>query len=138
MVLTHDPDALVSEAEEELVPRDAYHPPLTINLKLSVPPLNDNRLNFGGFYRYFKWVDLDSISNLFCQFKWDLSLSEKPLHIMLNILYEILYMAIDLYVPLKKYSTRIFFIWYSDKTKKFIINKKLAHKRYKISNSVAD
>ena len=47
-------------------------------------------------------------------------------------------MAIDLYVPLKKYSTRVFPVWYSDETKKIIINKKLAHKRYKISNSVAD
>ncbi|KAG5875402.1 hypothetical protein JTB14_028473 [Gonioctena quinquepunctata] len=47
-------------------------------------------------------------------------------------------MAIDLYVPLKKYSSRKFPIWYTSELKSGIIDKKKSHLRHKSSNSAND
>ena len=52
---------------------------------------------------------------------------------MLNILYEIIFIAIDKFVPLKRFP-----IWFSVDLKNFTLEKKKAHKKYKNTHSVDD
>ena len=57
---------------------------------------------------------------------------------MLNIFYEMIFIAIDLFVPLKKYSAIEFPVWFSIELKNCIIGKKEMHKKYKQTRSVTD
>ncbi|KAG5876716.1 hypothetical protein JTB14_010124 [Gonioctena quinquepunctata] len=90
-----------------------------------------------GYYHDFKSANLMLIRELLDQVSYDELLKNKPLDHMIITLYEILYIAIDLYVPLKKYSSRKFPM-YSSELKSCIIDKKKAHLRHKSSNSADD
>lgn len=137
LVLTQDGATNVCAADYVLVPPDPYHPPLYIEICTSA--LEDsNILNFEGFYRDFRSANFCGISGFLDGINWDNLLKDKNLDVMINIFYEVLYLCIDLFVPLKKYSARKFPVWYSLELKNCIINKKIAHKRYKTTHSQVD
>lgn len=136
-MLTQDLASTVIRADHILVPPDAHHPPLSIQICTDLPQ-TDSGLNYQGFYRDFRSADFLEISNFLDGIDWDGLLKGKALEVMLNVLYEVLYVTIDMFVPLKKYSARKFPVWYSPELKNCIIDKKKAHKRYKCSHSTND
>ncbi|XP_060530052.1 uncharacterized oxidoreductase YjmC-like [Cylas formicarius] len=49
---------------------------------------------------------------------------------IVNVFYDIVYLAIDIYVPLKKFSATKCPVWFSRELKDTVIDKKKSHKRY--------
>lgn len=123
-------------SSEPLVPPDAYHPPLCFQLQITCE--NHNKDLIGeGYYRDFHSLNNEMIDFL-GQFTWDILFHDQPLDIMINIFYEILYLGIELYVPLKKYSTRKFPRWFNSNLKEKIVQKKGAHRRFQTTGFQSD
>lgn len=132
LVFTENQSTAVHLADEVLLPLDAYHPALNLQIELD-NATNNNCLECDDFYRDFKNADWNLFSDFLSQFNWDVMLSGRSLDEMINIFYEVLYLAIDTFIPLKKFSSKKFPRWYSAELKTAIIQKKLAHKQYKQS-----
>ena len=137
LILSQNPNVTISQADEAILPPDNYHPPLCMEIGTDSEIISEG-LNFQGYYRDFKSTRLPDLLHFLNQVNWDALFQNQPLDNMLNIFYEILYLGIDLYVPLKKYSTRKFPAWYSQELKNYIVEKKMAHKRFKSSNTPND
>ena len=108
------------------------HPPLSIQLQVE-GATSENGLVYNGFYRDFNSANFQDIAMFLDQFNWDILFCSQSIEEMLNILYEIIFIAIDKFVPLKRFP-----IWFSVDLKNFIIEKKKAHKKYKNTHSVDD
>ncbi|KAG5878933.1 hypothetical protein JTB14_005986 [Gonioctena quinquepunctata] len=74
--------------------QDPYHPPLSFELPVSHPAIN-SEICPSGYYHDFKSANLMLIRELLDQVSWDELFKNKPLDHIINILYEILYKAID-------------------------------------------
>ena len=137
LIMTQDSSTSVCLANHHLIPPDSYHPPLCAQVSASNSATNEG-LCFEGFYRDFKSANFLEMTNFLDRFEWDSMLKNKSLDVMLGVFCEVLYLTVELFVPLKKYSARKFPVWYSLELKNCIINKKIAHKRYKSSRSMED
>lgn len=137
LVLSHDASTTVHQADEVLIPPDAYHPPLCVSLTHSTHSNNDD-LFADDFYRDFKSTDFNLINDYLSMFSWDELFSSVSLEEMVSTFNEILYRAIDIFVPLKRISSKKFPRWYNTELKNCIFAKKKAHKMYKITRSHED
>lgn len=138
LIFVHDHSIVVSPVDQPLLEADRYHPPLYFALKLETHNNNSDELRGNGFYRDFNAADFGAILDFLSQFVWDTLFLNRSLNEMLNIFYEILYLAIEYFVPLKKFSSRRFPAWFSPELKEMIVNKKIAHKQYLQSKSYLD
>ncbi|KAG5872233.1 hypothetical protein JTB14_002994 [Gonioctena quinquepunctata] len=85
----------IRPANDVLIQQDPYHPPLSFELPVFDPAIN-SEICPSGYYHDFKSANLMLIRDLLDQVSWDELFKNKPLDHMINILYEILYIAIDL------------------------------------------
>ncbi|XP_050504919.1 uncharacterized protein LOC126883416 [Diabrotica virgifera virgifera] len=138
LVLVDDADVTVSRANEALLREGMHHPPLEFEIKMTKRRPNDGGLVSDGFYRDFKSADYVKITDFLSQFCWDNLFLGKTLNQIVNIFYDIVYLAIELFIPLKRYSKRRFPPWFSLELKNRIVEKKKAHKKYLLSKSVLD
>ena len=69
-------------------------------------------------------MNVYEVSCFLSQFNWDEMFTNKSLDDMISIFYDIIYITIDNFVPLKKYSAKKFPIWFSPELKQAIIDKK--------------
>lgn len=101
---------------------------------------HSNNLGYHGeeFYRDFKQADYRSINDYFSFIDWDNLFVNKSLDLVINDFYMHLYQAINLFVPLKKTSSRKFPIWYSPQLKNLIITKQKVHAKFKKNGQHSD
>ena len=137
LMLFQDDSCVVCKADDCIVPQDDYHPPLDI-----IVPFNFNNKNSShlcdGYYRDFKSANFNLLNDYLGSIAWDSLLAHGSLDDMVNIFYNTIYSAIEIYVPLKRISSGKFPRWFSPELKHCIIEKKKAHKRYKISGLQRD
>lgn len=119
---------IVSRSSVPLVKEDKAHPPFSIDiLDLKLRPLkeaSDPRRNF-------RKADYESINNFLVDIDWSAVLQNKSLDEAVAEFYSILNNCIDIYIPLKKYSTRSYPVWYTSALIKIIKEKSKAHRRWK-------
>lgn len=118
-----------------LVNCDLYHPALLLSIKCK----KTNYLKAANSFFYdFKSADFDLMNNYFLSYDW-LSILNDDLEITINNFYSVAFNCFDLFVPTKQCCPNDRFpIWFSNKLKFLILQKKYAHKRYKQSNTVED
>lgn len=138
LTLFQDNNCEVHRADDCIIPQDIYHPPLEIIVPCT-PDNTNNSLLCDGYYRDFKSVNFNLINDYLGGMCWDALLARaSSLDDMVNIFYEALYSAIEIFVPLKRISSGKFPRWFSPELKQCIIEKKKAHKRYKGSKLQSD
>ena len=118
-----------------ILPCDAYHPSLTLSIPL-METLPDT-INFDYEYFDFKNADYKAINVFFGSFDWDLLL-ECDITEALNRFYKVVNAALDSFVPIRKSRKPKFPLWYSAELKNCIFEKKIAHRKFKISKSEND
>ena len=136
LVFLQDRETRVFLADSALLPVDAHHPPLSFNIQCEFRHLNNGGLTGDGFYRDFHAMDIQAVLDFLSYFHWYSLFQNKCLDDMLSIFYDILYLTVEFFVPLKRYSAKKFPIWFSCELKEEIIKKKKAHKKYLISRSL--
>lgn len=137
LVFVRDGESEVFAAEAALLPVDVHHPPLSFELKCK-SCFNDSGLIGEGFYRDFQSMNVQEVIGFLSQFNWDDLLMGKTLDNMVNVFYDIIYLTIDIFVPLKRYSAAKFPIWFSPELKQKIIDKKKMHSRYSRTRLLSD
>ena len=93
---------------EPLLPIARHHPPLCFGLRSDSIKLDATGLTGDRFYRDFSAVDINILLDFLSQFKWDSLFRDRLVDYMLSIFYDIIYLAVDYFVPLIKYSARKF------------------------------
>jgi Reverse transcriptase (RNA-dependent DNA polymerase) len=137
LLFHEDAGADVMLAEDVIIPIDKHHPALSVLLSLN---------HTGSFLEYeadsyyydFKAANLYNIDQYLGYVNWDLLFQDQSLESMMCILYDKLYSAIELFVPLKKFTSGKFPRWYTAELKNLIFQKKAAHKHYKTTCRVED
>lgn len=137
-IFVQDKETIIFTAESPLLPVDIYHPPLSFTVRCEKGHFNNYGLTGDGFYRDFHAMDSGAVLDFLSQFNWDILLEHKCLDDMISTFYDILYLSVDIFVPLKKYSSKKFPPWFSQELKETIIQKKIAHKKYMNSGSYVD
>ena len=123
--------------DETLLPLDNHHPPLLLNINMSK---NHNRPSAQGdeYYYDFKSANFNDINEYLGYISWDNLFAGKTVEEMTTLFYEILYHIFDVFVPKKKNASSKFPKWFSQDLKSLTIQKKIAHKKYKVSKLPLD
>ena len=79
-------------------------------------------------YYDFKNGNYQALNDFFASFDWDSLFNNINCDGVVALYYDILYTGIDLYIPLKKFKTTSFPIWFNSELKNTIYEKKSAHK----------
>ncbi|KAG5900233.1 hypothetical protein JTB14_018216 [Gonioctena quinquepunctata] len=95
LVLIQKNNIIIRPANDVLIQQDPYHPPLSFELPVSDPTINSD-ICPSGYYHDFKSANLMFIRELPNQVSWDERFKNRFLDHLINILYEILYIANDL------------------------------------------
>lgn len=117
-----------------LVRIDEHHPPLSFSFSTSSEICTTVR-RANEFYYDFKSADYTLLNGYLCSFDWDTILSSVNVDDMLGAFYDIVYNALNVFVPLKKVASGKFPRWFSRDLINLTIQKKRAHKKYKSSGS---
>lgn len=113
---------------EPLTTCDGYHPPLESVISLNCQSLNIN----GNVYHNFRKADYGGLNNYLLHYNWVALYSLKDINDIVDKFYEILYEAIDRFVPRYRRKTDPHYpVWFSSDLKRKVIAKKAAHKMYK-------
>lgn len=93
---------------------------------------NSNSFEYEEYYYDFKNGNYIGICDYLASIFEDVTLIGGNINNDLQIFYDSLYSAIDHFIPIKKYKTSSFPVWFSSELKKMVYEKKIAHKNYKI------
>lgn len=134
LVFTNSPSVNVYSSDEMILPIDKYHPPLIINyLNIYVKVIDPTIVK-----RNFEKADYPKIVEFLSTYNWayDLTCKSSSLDEALEYFYNVIYQAIDNFVPLQKYYTSKFPKWFDSELINLTYDKKIAHKRYKINRTL--
>lgn len=128
----------VSQCDPLVLPVDGHHPPLFFKLTIPASSLNVVGPKTDNYYYDFKSADYALINDYLGGFCWENLFSNLDIDAMVNQFYEIVYNCLDLFVPLKKVPSGKFPRWFDQDLINLTIQKKIAHKNFKISKSAQD
>lgn len=111
---------------------DSYH---HISYNIEIPVVQDKKLKCNVQYYDFRNANLLAINNFFASLDWDAMLSGCDVSVACERLYDCIYYALDLFVPVKTYRNNNFPSWFSSELQQLIVQKKSVHRRYKQTNS---
>ncbi|XP_031332835.1 uncharacterized protein LOC116163124 [Photinus pyralis] len=129
LVFTNDFSLVTHTAEDFLLPIDHYHPP--ISLIVESCQLGADELKADYFYYDFKNCDFANLNLHLSLVNWDLLFSSCDMNVCVQSFYELLHHFFELYVPRRKSATSKFPKWFSRNVKELLVQKKVAHKKYK-------
>lgn len=119
---------IVREATDLIFHNSMHHTAVTFDIRNKLEPVS----SYTEFYYDFKNGDYIGMNNFFASISWDTF--EDDINIQLSHFYDNIHTALDLYVPIKKFRTSSFPVWYNSELRRLIIQKKIAHKEYKEGN----
>ena len=134
LVLSNLSTVVVGSPIEEILPDSIHHRAISFNIPLcsSIKPSN-----YEEYYFDFKNGNYILMNDLISRVDWRCLESLSPDE-SIGHFYDVLYSALNVCVPLKRYKTSSFPGWFSAELRSLIIEKKRAHKRFKESNRVTD
>ena len=136
LIFVNDFAVTVDTAIDILITPDVYHPPLLVSLNDFTPSVDQGSVN--GSYYDFKRGDYPNMINYLNSVDWDPITQGVDPDIAVARLYFHLNMAIDAFIPLRVIRRSPFPRWMSSRLKYLIRRKKIAHKEFKVSNSLCD
>jgi len=129
LVFVSDKDCGICQASDFLLQCDGHHPPLLINIDFgnTFVPLSE-----AVSYRYdFGNADYVSLNSFLASLDWGNILYNVPLDEALRNFYNVIYKAIDSFVPIVRSHRSTFPVWFSGELKELVLSKKQAHLKYK-------
>jgi Reverse transcriptase (RNA-dependent DNA polymerase) len=129
-------DLKVERANDPLFPNNYHHIAYEFDVTLnSISTYTENVVS----YHDFKNCDLDELNEYFASCNWDLVYQCDDIDSAVQMFYEIVYLGINLFVPVKYVKCKFKFpIWFSIELKNLIIQKKIAHMLFKSSGDPYD
>lgn len=138
LFFNNDENCTLHLTDDELVPVDSFHPPFSFEFKIFGNSHFRNNLSFSSMRYDFINANYSSLLSNFNSIDWMNVLSPLNLNDSLHVFYNILYDAIEVFVPLKKEHYSTYHTWFSDELVRLTISKKIAHTKYKLLNSQED
>lgn len=132
LVFSHDKTAFTVIADDPLLPCDHHHPAIVVH----IPRVRDPKeLTYDTYYYNFKMADFNGLNDYLCNVDWDQCFNNVcDINVAVDIFYDYLYEAINMFVPIARLKTPKFPKWFSSELKNTIFEKKAAHKLYKTNN----
>lgn len=127
-------DIVPVEANELILPNSIHHTAISFVIELGK---TIKTISFQEYYYDFRNADYFQINNYFASINWE-ELFSAALGDTISAFYDVLYTAIEHFVPLRRLSTSSFPKWFSSELKSLVIQKKIAHSRFKKYGSVTD
>lgn len=127
--------AEIETAPDSLVPCDSHHPPLSLKYKVSAPiTMINNKHSFHDFKNvYYNLIVLSqTVKDLISTF---IHQSADNYAILLR---SVLIDTIHCFVSLKTFYRYLFPNWVSPKLKSLLNKRKIAHKKYKVTDYIQD
>ncbi|KAK5649182.1 hypothetical protein RI129_000211 [Pyrocoelia pectoralis] len=126
----------LQSADQYLVNIDHYHPPLMSFISLDVS--NIQCLKYDLISYDFKNVDYSSLNRYLRYIDWDCMFKNLSLEQMVSTFYDLIHTSIALFVPVYRYKSFTYPVWFNAELKALIIRKKCAHIKYKKSGLLCD
>lgn len=128
----------IVHSSESVVPIiDDHHPPLELYIKFTDSSLH-NSYEFPLVYN-FKNCNFNEISLFLSKIDFELNLDNNlSFDAQISKFYEIIYHTFSLHVPKTKIFNNFSPVWANAELRKLIIDKKCAHKKFKLSHSQRD
>lgn len=121
----------VIEVLDPILPIDSHHPALSLEIsfngKLTETSHSDRIFNF-------RKANFDEMNCFLREINWAL-LSDMELDASIDYFYNAIYNSFELFVPKISVHDNMFPTWFNKELMELTRSKKLAHKKYKISNS---
>lgn len=133
-VISNISNISVSKESCPLLKVDCHHPPLII----SCPNSLTKPLAFSEVTYDFYSGNYPSIITYLATVNWDSLFKDCDINHAVDCFYKVLYDAIYKFVPITTLRKSSFPYWFSSELKDLVFKKKLAHKKFKISNSPID
>ena len=111
-----------------------HHIPYCITLPTSSVEL----LNYECYYYDFKNANYSAMNKFLCSLDFVRILDNCNVNKACEILYDYLYKAVEIFVPVKLFKSSSFPTWFSGHLKHLVIQKKIAHKQYRVTGSQVD
>ncbi|CAG9828296.1 unnamed protein product [Diabrotica balteata] len=125
-------DAVVSISTDILLNTSQHHSAYTIVLHEANLNLF---LKYDVFYHDFKKCNYQVLNEYLASIPWNNVLDESDINCCLENFYHILYDAINMFVPIKRFKSLNSPVWFSRELIELVIQKKIAHKNFKASGS---
>lgn len=91
------------------------------------------------YYYDFKSCDINAINNALASANWHpVFCNNSDVNMALNVFYDIIYNVVETFVPVKRFKSSTFPVWFSGELKNLIIQKKIAHAQFKRTESPED
>ena len=132
LVFSNSQGTNVSVAIETISGTSLHHLAYSISLPSMI--VNDN-LNVDIVYYDFKNCNYCAMNEFLAGVQWDSVLNSNDVNVCVEKLYHILYDVIAFFVPVKRFKTTNFPVWFSRDLRSLVIQKKIAHRAYKESQS---
>lgn len=117
-----------------IFPNSIYHSAVTFNLS----PKATSHLNYEEYFYDFKGGNYIGMNDFLASIEWNLVINQSDVDLSMTQFYDIMYTAMNSFIPVKKFKTSTFPVWYNSKLKKIIYDKKIIHKRYKTKENAED
>ncbi|KAK9503959.1 hypothetical protein O3M35_010409 [Rhynocoris fuscipes] len=108
---------------------DPFHPAIVINatfIQSSQFAINKQQM-----YNFFN-ADLNGLLGFLCTIDWYVLFQDLDIDVAVNKFYDILYTAIDKFVPRVSASNKKYPVWFTRELKQLVNKKRILHKQYKI------
>lgn len=136
LLFSHDNSIKMSLAEDLLLPTCAHH----YAYKFVIESFHsvDKCLSYEEFYYDFKNANYIGLNDYLASVDWRVYLNSMDVNRQTEKFYELIYMGIAMFVPLKKFKTSHFPKWFTAELRNLVVSKKIAHKNYIISKNDHD
>jgi hypothetical protein len=132
-VLSDLSDVRVTGALEQVVPVDLYHPPLNVDAPFTIEAGSQEVVK----YLNFKKANYTDIVNYLFSLDWSYIVNS-DINVAIANFYSMISEAIRTYVPLVTIRPTSYPKWFSPELKQRVLEKKIAHKRFKQSQKSSD
>ena len=120
LCFTHCSEINVVSADDPLLPESHHH--VAYNFLISCG--NNGSLKYEVYYHDFRNADFFQLNYYLSTVNWNDILSGDDIDNALEKFYDVMYTAVNLFVPVKRFRSSNFSSWFSPYLKKLTINKK--------------
>lgn len=135
LLFSQDSNIQTSLAEDLLLSDSTHHYAYKFSIQASS---FNNYLSYEEFYYDFKNANYNGLNDYLSSINWVEYLNTIDVNRATELFYEIVYTGVALFVPLKKFKTSLYPKWFTAELRHLVVNKKIAHKNFIISNDDQD
>lgn len=124
--------------DDPILPVDSYHSPLILTIHNIIGNRDNLSTNHDSFKYNFECANVNGICTFLDEIDWNVVFDSLNLDDPVSIFYNKFYLAINLFVPLKRIKDDNYPPWFTHQLKRLIYLKKIAHRNFKVSNKYHD